>query len=300
MFRFTELVLVTLVLFNLTFQAASMETETSLRSQLVNKISIQLNKCRVWFSIYYSFVVKAEIVDKLSFQAKKIDKLEKLIATKMPESVGQLSNVFPDTERGSSPSDPPTSCIDLQNLNHCLNGYYTVKNVKTNTLDTVYCNFNGNTDMANQTWIGAMDVKTQQVLFSVKRTTNYNSPKSVIPFQKEILNIGNAMNTSSGIFTAPVSGTYYFAFSALKLDAATPNTYIFFQKNGVTLTATYSNNVNGNLEYNTLGTQILLNLKAGDYVNLYLNSGALFDSSAVQDSYTVFSGWLESQDLAVP
>lgn len=228
----------------------------------------------------------------MSYQAKKIDDLENLITTK---TAG-----LRDVERASSTYNPPTSCIDLQTLKYNLNGYYTVKNVEKKTLDTVYCNFDVNPAQTTQTWIGTIDVKTKQVQFSVKRNTHFNSTNgSIIPFQNEILNIGNAMNLSTGIFTAPVNGTYYFAFSALKMDVATPSVFVVLQKNRVPVASTYSKNVNGNLELNALGTQIFLSLSAGDTVNLYLSYGTLYDSKNLDDAYTVFSGWLQTQYLAV-
>jgi hypothetical protein len=36
-----------------------------------------------------------------------------------------------------------------------------------------------------------------------------------MPFEGETLNVGNAFNVTSGVFTAPRTGTYFFAFSSL-------------------------------------------------------------------------------------
>jgi len=40
--------------------------------------------------------------------------------------------------------------------------------------------------------------------------------EATMNFQVERLNIGGGMNLGTGIFTAPASGFYYFAFSAVK------------------------------------------------------------------------------------
>ena len=38
-------------------------------------------------------------------------------------------------------------------------------------------------------------------------------PDTIIDFHETETNIGNGMDSSTGIFTAPVSGTYFFSFS---------------------------------------------------------------------------------------
>ena len=46
------------------------------------------------------------------------------------------------------------------------------------------------------------------------RATQANT-EGVIPFQIEKLNIGGAINTSTGIFTVPKNGVYHFSFSGM-------------------------------------------------------------------------------------
>jgi hypothetical protein len=41
-----------------------------------------------------------------------------------------------------------------------------------------------------------------------------------VPFQVEVVNEGNAMNLTSGIFTAPRLGIYFFSFTGLALFPA--------------------------------------------------------------------------------
>ena len=51
--------------------------------------------------------------------------------------------------------------------------------------------------------IGQYDVKSSPVYFYVKKTTDFVTEDVPIPFELDRLNVGNAMNAVSGIFTAP-------------------------------------------------------------------------------------------------
>jgi len=63
-------------------------------------------------------------------------------------------------------------------------------------------------------------IGTVGVHFYVQRESNLGSVRDVIPFESAPVNEGNAFDLSSGIFTAPVNGYYYFQFSALRYDPA--------------------------------------------------------------------------------
>ena len=73
--------------------------------------------------------------------------------------------------------------------------------------------------------IGFVDVKSEPVQFYVQRETNFKRPAAdgAMPFEIEIVNNGAAMKLTTGIFTAPKSGTYFFDFSAVGL----PDTGVF-------------------------------------------------------------------------
>ena len=70
------------------------------------------------------------------------------------------------------------------------------------------------------TAVGVVDVKSSPVYFHVQRNSTYSITGTKIPFQIERLNVGGGMNITSGIFTAPKSGIYFFSFTGLKVNAA--------------------------------------------------------------------------------
>ena len=112
------------------------------------------------------------------------------------------------------------------------------------------------------------------------------------------------MNLSSGKFTAPRTGTYFFSFTGL-IGYPTPCSSVCFLELGLYL--------NGNMigkswndEANTVGFQEVplilqstLNLQTGDQVWLqiiYITSGAvLFESSS---KVTTFTGWLLQENIS--
>jgi hypothetical protein len=67
----------------------------------------------------------------------------------------------------------------------------------------------------NQKWIGFADVKSEPVHFYVQRNSNFGTQSTPIPFDLAVVNEGNAMNLTTGKFTAPRPGIYFFSFTGL-------------------------------------------------------------------------------------
>jgi hypothetical protein len=153
-----------------------------------------------------------------------------------------------------------------------------------------------------QKWIGYNDVKSASVHFYVQRNTKFNTTGTPIPFDLAVVNEGNAMNLTSGKFTAPRPGIYFFSFTGL---AGFPDSssLVYF---GVDL------NLNWNLigsgfvsEENTIASenspltiQSTLNLKSGDQVWLQIG-GRSTGTYLFDDSYhrTHFTGFMLEEEI---
>ena len=134
--------------------------------------------------------------------------------------------------------------------------------------------------------IGYNDLKTAPVYYNVQRNLSYTINSTVVPYNFEQLNIGGAMNLTSGVFTVPVSGRYFFSFVG---RAFSTETFVFLRVNGSLNTIAYGSG----LWFNFVITATL-NLKKNDLVDVYLYGGSLFDSPS---HYTQFTGILLEEDL---
>ena len=66
-----------------------------------------------------------------------------------------------------------------------------------------------------ETIIGFNDLKTASgVYLTVQRNTSNTVIGTSIPYELTRLNIGGAMNLTTGIFTVPTNGRYFFSFAA--------------------------------------------------------------------------------------
>ena len=85
-----------------------------------------------------------------------------------------------------------------------------------------------------ETAVGVVDVKSSPVYFYVQRDQPYTLRGTTIPFNIELLNVGGGMNISSGIFTAPKSGIYFFSFTGIKNRPGTDlPVYLYHNSNRV-------------------------------------------------------------------
>ena len=130
----------------------------------------------------------------------------------------------------------PKSCEDIWKIGHTLSGLYSV--IGNQMVESVYCDLNKLPGESGkhfflpfsfktifyikfyyfygkgfQKWIGYADVKSVPVYFYVQRNSNFATVSTPIPFQLARVNEGNAMDLTSGKFTAPRPGIYFFSFT---------------------------------------------------------------------------------------
>jgi hypothetical protein len=152
--------------------------------------------------------------------------------------------------------------------------------------------------------IGYADVKSAPVYFYVQRNSSYGAENTPIPFDLALVNEGNAMDLTSGIFTAPRPGIYFFSFAGVaKLsDSSSPvyfysRLYLNGNQIGSSYVAEYKYPVD---QYSPLTLQSTLNLKKGDRVWVTIDfSGSysiLHDIS--NNHYTHFTGLMLEEEIA--
>ncbi|KAI9563618.1 C1q and tumor necrosis factor-related protein-like protein 3 isoform b [Daphnia sinensis] len=194
----------------------------------------------------------------------------------------------------------PSSCEDLSLIGHTLAGLYSVMGAQL--VETVHCDF---TKLPNepgyQTMIGYSDIKSIPTFFYVQKNFGFNVTDTPIPFEVERLNIGGAMNLTSGIFTAPRTGIYFFSLSGFATIPPS-NTRLFFgvglYLNGRSIGIAWADEITPGDQDETYSLQSTLNLQAGDEVWLeirFLSPGVYLNDRP--GHFTHFTGWLLQEDI---
>jgi hypothetical protein len=115
---------------------------------------------------------------------------------------------------------------------------------------------------------------------------------SPVVYNTAVFNIGNHYNTSTGIFTAPIAGTYLFSVFEMFMDEPS-YLYIFaaIQINGGSTTEFMRNGVKG--AYDTFGGTVLVSLAANDQVRVTIGLASV-DAGYIRGSVEMnsFMGYL--------
>ncbi len=212
----------------------------------------------------------------------------------------------------------PASCADLRKIGHIKSGFYSIMGKRN--METVHCNFAkqhhdpGTKIILNyrlpshpsilncfvdfQKVIGYVDVKSGPVYFHAQSTTSFSIFNKEISYNLIRMNVGNAIH-SNGLFVAPKSGKYFFAFSGLSGRASSAR--VEFQmktgddKNWIKIGHAY-----GQWNVNTLTIQNILQLGKGDQIRLILQEGSLHSQSGTGTNHgpsTTFAGWIMEEDI---
>jgi len=117
-------------------------------------------------------------------------------------------------------------------------------------------------------------ISPYQPAFSVQRSTGGSAP-GVIFYDQVVLNVGSNYSTSTGRFTAPVAGNYFF-YCTFTCDRTTTtgDYYCDIRKNGTAFVRIYTNGHSDANAHPTAPAEIVLPMAANDYVDIYFASGA--------------------------
>lgn len=129
--------------------------------------------------------------------------------------------------------------------------------------------------------------------------SSFASKSTPLPLKISRINVGNAMDLSTGKFTAPRTGIYFFSFTGLAEFPLSSshlilNVALYLNRNAVG-NAWVSEQYTYNGQSSPLTLQSMLNLKSGDQVWLEITSistGVKLYSS----SYTHFTGFLLEEE----
>jgi C1q domain len=99
---------------------------------------------------------------------------------------------------------------------------------------------------------------------------------NIVVWGNELLDNSNNYNVSSGIFTAPITGTYIFGFNILLPNAGSGEYRVEFFKNG----GLYDSIIKQKLAstWETIQGTVIVSMTAGDYMGIYyaVGTGNLF------------------------
>jgi hypothetical protein len=103
-------------------------------------------------------------------------------------------------------------------------------------------------------------------------------------------NTGNHFNTSTGQFTCPVTGRYFFSFNLLSDDTRQNYFYAHLRKNGSVVKFTQEIKSNSTTSGATISTSMVVDCAANDVVDVF-GYGSSVNIHA-SNQYTWFSGYL--------
>jgi hypothetical protein len=147
--------------------------------------------------------------------------------------------------------------------------------------------------------MGFADVQSVPTYFLVTKNETFNSLNMSISYTTEKLNIGGAMDLSSGKFTAPRTGTYFFSSTTLiGFPTSTSMSYLLlgFYLNGVEIGRSWNDEAYTVVSQEVpVVVQSTVNLQQGDQVWLQIIA---ISTGVAMHSVRSFTGWLLQENLS--
>jgi hypothetical protein len=156
-----------------------------------------------------------------------------------------------------------------------------------------------------QKWIGYADVKSTPVHFYVTRNSSFTTGNTLptgtaIPFDLVRLNEGNAMDLTSGKFTAPRPGIYFFSFAGVAYLKSSDHVYFvsYLILNGKIIGTSHVGETNVE-QFSPLTLQSTLNLKKGDrvWVQIYYSNSSSLLVEYPGTHTTHFTGFMLDEEI---
>ena len=127
--------------------------------------------------------------------------------------------------------------------------------------------------------------------FDVVKSDSHQTGTGYIVYNKVNINNGNHYSTTTGKFTAPVAGFYFFSYGLIK-NALNSVTRVYIYKNGATLPTGSQRHLrmDSGQSYGDNGAMtIVTELAVGDEIQIYMGQGQVYGTS---EEYTYFNGFL--------
>ncbi|CAG0900810.1 unnamed protein product [Darwinula stevensoni] len=180
------------------------------------------------------------------------------------------------------PENPATSCSSLRRAGNTRTGYHLISR-KKGRLDVVLCQMDlDETDPKFQMETSAL-IQDGAVIFDAFRRSDYITENSVIRYESTEVNIGDAMDPNTGVFTAPIAGIYSFSFHYYTDDFG----LVHIRQNELVKAAMYTFYTSDLGEHDVPGQSVVLQLAEGDTVDVYLFFGKAMSNT---DRYVHFVG----------
>jgi len=125
-------------------------------------------------------------------------------------------------------------------------------------------------------------IKNEQAAFSYSKD-NGNLGVGVILYNFKNYDRNNNYSTSTGRFTVPVTGCYYFTYHYI---TSTSPTNLAMYKNGTPIGGTYTENNTNAVGYTNPSASIVLSLIVNDYIEIRVVAGTMYGFN-----YNQFSGF---------